>query len=189
MSFLVGLAIMGIPASGLAGGSAAPVPLPPLNAEVVGFARAHLGEPVGDGVCITLAVEALRAAGAKQFPLSDPSGEYIWGTPVLDLRTVLPGDILQFRDAVFEGVRSVHGHRRESWHDTYPHHTAIVLRTEEKGRLITICHQNVSVKGENPARTGQVREAVLRMTSLQKGGQIRAYRPVAATSFPDPVER
>ncbi len=157
----------------------APAPLPPLNAAVAGFARSHIGRPVGDGICITLAVEALRASGAQRFPLNDPTGEYVWGEPVPDLRDVLPGDILQFRDAVFSGSRSVGDRGRVTWRDTYPHHTAIVVRTEEKGRLITICHQNVAVAGEDPARAGQVREAVLRMNSLQKGGQIRAYRPVA----------
>ncbi len=153
-------------------------PLPPLNAKVAEFVRSHLGEPVGDGICITLAVEALRAAGAKPWPLSDPAGEYAWGEPIPDLKDVMPGDILQFRDAVFSGSRTVGGNRRVTWHETYPHHTAVVVGTEEKGRLITIYHQNVATKGEDPSKVGNVRSAVLRMNSLQKGGSIRAYRPV-----------
>ena len=164
----------------------APAPLPPLNASVVAFARSHVGEPVGDGICITLAVEALQAAGARRFPLNDPAGEYVWGEPVPDLKDVLPGDILQFRDAVFSGSRSARDNRRETWRDTYPHHTAIVGRSAQKGRLITIYHQNVGVRGEDPGQAGKVREAILRMNSLQKGGQIRAYRPVAAIPAPDP---
>ena len=159
-----------------------PATLPPLNARVSEFARSHLGEPVGDGICITLAVEALRASGARPVPLSDPRGEYVWGKPIADLRTVLPGDILQFRDVVFSGSRSVGKNRRIRWHETYPHHTAIVAGTEENGRLITIYHQNVAVAGEDPARVGQVRAAVLRMNSLQPGGQIHAYRPIPAAN-------
>ena len=161
-----------------------PDPLPPLNAKVAEFARAHVGEPVGDGICITLAVEALRASGAKRFPFV-PSGDYVWGEPVADLKVVLPGDILQFRDAVFAGSRTLGGGRRETWRETYPHHTAIVVRTQENGRLVTISHQNIAIKGDDPAKVGVVRESVLRMNSLQKGGQIRAYRPVA----PDPARR
>ena len=44
-----------------------PEPLPPLNEKVFEFAKGNLGKPVGDGVCITLAVEALReVANAAQ---------------------------------------------------------------------------------------------------------------------------
>ena len=157
-------------------------PLPPLNAKVAEFARSHVGEPVGDGICITLAIEALRASGARQFPLDDPSGEYAWGDPVANFKDVLPGDILQFRNAVFAGSRS-NGHGlKTNYRDTYPHHTAIVVKVAEKGLVITIAHQNVAVKGEDHAQAGRVREANLHMVSLQKGGQVRAYRPVAATA-------
>ena len=157
--------------------------LPPLNARVADFARAHLGEPVGDGICITLAVDALRAAGAQAGPLSDPSGEYVWGEPVADLKAVLPGDILQFRDAVFAGSRFAGKGRRVTWRETYAHHTAIVAKSEENGRLITIYHQNVALAGEDHARVGEVRATVLRLNSLQPGGQIHAYRPIPATTL------
>jgi len=160
----------------------ASAPLPPLNAKVAEFARSHVGAPVGDGICVTLAVEALRASGAKRFPFV-PSGDYVWGEPVLDLREVLPGDILQFRDAEFAGSRSLRG-RKETWHETYPHHTAVVVATAEKGRLITICHQNIALQGDDPSKVGNVRESTLRMNSLQKGGSIRAFRPVPRESAP-----
>jgi len=168
-------------------------PIPPLNAKVAEFARSHLGEPVGDGICVTLAVEALRASGARRFPFV-PSGDYVWGEPVLDLREVLPGDILQFRDAEFAGSRSLRG-RKETWHETYPHHTAVVVGTAEKGRLITICHQNIATQGDDPSKVGNVRESVLRMNSLRKGGSIRAFRPVPremtpsfTSPFDDPID-
>lgn len=179
--------LLGIALGSFRAGAAEPParpPLPPLNAKVVEFARGHLGEPVGDGICVSLAVEALRAAGAEHRPAVDPAGrpgDYAWGEPVPDLRDVLPGDILQFRDAVFAGVRHVRN-RRESWNDSYPHHTAVVISTAEQGRLITICHQNVVQRGEDPARVGRAREGTLRMNSMQKGGYLRAYRPVLAGS-------
>ena len=161
-----------------AGPQKKPDPLPPLNAKVHEFARGSLGKPVGDGICITLAVEALREAGARRFPFNDPKGDYTWGEPVLDLKDALPGDILQFRDAVFQGQRSLGGGKRTRWHDEYPHHTAIVARVERDGKLITILHQNVTTKGRDEAEKGNVREGELRMESLQKGGWVKAYRPV-----------
>ena len=162
----------------------AAAPLPPLNAGVINFARAHLGEPVGDGDCTTLVIAALKAAGVqRRFPIHDPENGYVWGDPVPDLKDVLPGDILQFRDAIFRGTRTV-GNTRMNYRDAYPHHTAIVLESAEKGRTITICHQNVIAAGEDPDQRGAVRTAVLRMKSLQKGGAIRAYRPTATRPTP-----
>jgi len=162
-----------------------PPPLPPLNARVADFARASLGKPVGDGVCITLAVEALRAAGARPAPFNIPSGDYVWGQPVEDIKDTLPGDLLQFRDAVFRGKRSLGRTRYETWHYEYPHHTAIVAKVEQAGKLVTILHQNVALDGRPEAEKGNVKEGILRMDSLQKGGWVRAYRPVPA----DPPRR
>ena len=53
---------------------------------------------------ISLAVEALRYAGAKRYPF-DSSGDFVWGRPVASFQEALPGDILQFRNAVFQGKR------------------------------------------------------------------------------------
>ncbi len=175
------LLIAALATAGPPDGKAGPPTLPPLNARVEAFARSNLGKPVGDGICITLAVEALRSAGAKAFPF-DPGGDFIWGEPVDDYKDVLPGDILQFRDAVFRGTRTIGRNRRERWHHDYPHHTAIVARVDQGGKLIAIYQQNVSLQGRDEAEKGNVREAVLRMDSLQKGGRVKAYRPVA----PDP---
>ena len=155
----------------------APPPLPPLNAKVVEFARANLGKPVGDGVCITLAADALKAAGARPVNFGDREGNYIWGRLVPDFQDVLPGDILQFRDAVFQGKRFVSKTRWVSWHQTYPHHTAVVARVAEGGKLITIWHQNVAQEGRPDTEKGNVQEGELRMDSLQKGGWVKAYRP------------
>lgn len=152
--------------------------LPPLNAKVAAFARDHLGRPVGDGVCITLAIEALRDAGAKRLPLDDPKGDYAWGEPIDKMADALPGDILQFRDAVFRGKRTV-GKRREYWDLEYKHHTAIVAKVADRGKLVTILHQNVTTRGQDPSEKGNVQEITLRMDSLQPGGSVRIYRPIA----------
>jgi hypothetical protein len=166
-----------------AGPDKKPEPLPPLNAKVHEFAKGSLGKPVGDGVCITLAVEALKAAGARRYPF-DRSGDYTWGEPVAEIKDALPGDILQFRDAVFHGQRPLGGGRTIWWHQEYPHHTAIVARVERGGKIVTIYHQNVATKGQAESEKGNVQEGELRMDSLQKGGWIKAYRPVPGTSPP-----
>ena len=159
-------------------------PLPPLNQKVVEFARSNLGKPVGDGVCITLAVEALREADARRVSFRDLSGDYVWGELVPDFKDVLPGDILQFRDAVFQGQRSIGRGRTLRWRQDYPHHTAIVARVERGGKSLSIYHQNVAVQGRPESEKGNVSEGELRMDSLQKGGWVRAYRPVARGEIP-----
>ncbi len=153
-------------------------PLPPLNAKVEAFTRSHLGRPVGDGICVTLAVEALRDAGARGPSFDEPNGDYTWGDPVASIKDALPGDILQFRDAVFQGKRSLGRGRWTTWHDEYAHHTAVVAKVSADGKLVTIHHQNVARDGQAEDTKGNVQEWVLRMDSLQKGGWVRAYRPV-----------
>ena len=180
--------ILMIVASTLAGAPGTPpraAPLPPLNAKVEAFARSNLGKPVGDGICITLAVEALEAAGARRASFRDPKGDYTWGEPVPDFKDVLPGDILQFRDAVFrrQAIASA-GAPGRSWHQEYPHHTAIVAKVEPGGQVLTILHQNVTTEGQPESEKSRVQEAELRMDSLQKGGWVKAYRPIP----PDPAE-
>jgi hypothetical protein len=166
-----------------AGPDKKPDPLPPLNAKVYQFSKASLGKPVGDGICITLAIEALKEAGARRYPF-DRSGDYVWGEPIADFKDVLPGDILQFRDAVFHGQRTIGGGKTTRWHAEYPHHTAIVAKVERSGMLITIYHQNVTTQGRSNSEKGNVKEGELRMESLQKGGWIKAYRPVPAETSP-----
>ncbi len=183
-AFLIA-AIAAGPAPEKKAGPPPPPPLPPLNAKVVDFARANLGKPVGDGICITLAVEALREAGARPTPFNITSGDYVWGGPVEDLKDALPGDILQFRDAVFHGRRPIGRGRTATWHQEYPHHTAVVAKVEQGGKLLTVLHQNVDQQGRPESEKGTVQEGTLRMESLQKGGWVKAYRPLPA----DPPRR
>ena len=154
------------------------VPIPPLNQKVLEFTRERIGKKVDDGQCISLAVEALRYAGAKRYPF-DPSGDYVWGRPVASFKEALPGDILQFRNAVFQGKRWISKRRWVSWHHEYPHHTAIVLEVREGGRVVAILHQNVGAHDADDATKQVVQEASIRPESLQAGGSVAIFRPVA----------
>jgi hypothetical protein len=153
-------------------------PIPPLNQKVLEFARERMGEKVADGQCMSLAVEALRYAGAKRYPF-DPSGDFVWGRPVASFKEALPGDILQFRNAVFQGKRWISRRRWVAWHHEYPHHTAIVLEVRERGRVVAILHQNVGAPDAAEATKQVVQKASIRPESLQAGGAVAIYRPVA----------
>ncbi|WP_422928804.1 hypothetical protein [Singulisphaera sp. PoT] len=174
----------------LLGGSAPGVardqaPLPPLNQKVLDFSKDHLGKKVGDGSCVTLAVKALAEAGAYQFPLSRRDGDYVWGEPVASFRDALPGDILQFRDAVFQGKKRYRGGRWETWHHSYPHHTAVVSKVSDEGKTVLILHQNIGRAETDDEAKKTVKEWTLKPDSLQKGGWVRIYRPVAANDVPN----
>jgi hypothetical protein len=153
----------------------APV-LPPLNEAVVSYARGQLGKQVGDGSCITLAREALRRSGAKRISLARTDGDYVWGRRVERYEDALPGDILQFRDAEFQGKKRLPKRRWISWHSVYPHHTAIVSKVGEGGKLVTVLHQNVGAPDVDEQEKKRVQEGTLRMDSLRKGW-VRIYRP------------
>ena len=154
------------------------VPIPPLNQKVLEFARERIGTKVADGQCLSLAVEAVRYAGAKRYPF-DPSGDYVWGRPVASFKEALPGDILQFRNAVFQGKRWISKRRWVSWHYEYPHHTAVVFEVREGGRVVAILHQNVGAHDADDAEKQVVQEASIRPESLQAGGSVAIFRPVA----------
>ncbi|MGE3819762.1 MAG: CHAP domain-containing protein [Isosphaeraceae bacterium] len=149
---------------------------PPLNKAVLEYARSRLGETVGDGQCTSLAVEALGQAGARRFPFAE-SGDYVWGRPVESFAEALPGDVLQFRDAVFVGTVTLSGGRTMTYRQNYPHHTAIVAEVREGGRLVTVLHQNVADAGVKPSEIQTVREGTIRPPWLQKGGRVWIYRP------------
>ena len=174
----------------LTAGAPRPAPLPDLNEKVIAFARASLGQPVGDGSCTTLAIEALRQAGAQLYPIAEPDGDFTWGQPIASFKEALPGDILQFRNAVFRGRRSLSHQRWMTWREEYLHHTAIVSRVSETGKLVEILHQNVIMQGQEGKDAKNVRQGTLRLDSLQKGGYVRIYRPVPASTHrqrPEPI--
>jgi hypothetical protein len=147
-----------------------------LNDKVVEYARDHMGEKVGDGQCTSLAVEALRYAGAKVDPFR-PDGDFVWGRQLDSPKEAKPGDILQFRDAVFKGRHRLPGGGIRLTKQTYSHHTAVVSEVKSGGKVLVILHQNIDSQGKGYKQT--VLQGTINLTELQKGGWVRAYRPEA----------
>lgn len=181
------LALSVLAASG-AGKPKAELPLPPLNAKVVEFARAQAGKKVGNGECTSLAVAAYKEAGARRFRLNRVDGDYVWGRPVASFSEALPGDVLQFRDAVFKGRTPLPKRRVRIWHEEFPHHTAVVAEVKDGGRLLTLLHQNVGPDGTPEEKKKVVQEGTLRPLALQKGGRVWIYRPVGPDDPFDPAD-
>jgi hypothetical protein len=135
---------------------------------VVTFAKANLGKKVGDGMCSSLAREALRNAG-----ITTPG----WGSPVESLEQARPGDILVFRDAQFAG-REVHGRTVTRWSMSFPNHVAIVSKVTRRGgkTRISLLHQNVGKR-----RSGSEARRVVKSWSFfpgdLKGGAVEVFRP------------
>jgi hypothetical protein len=154
----------------------------PINEKVVEFARAKLGEQVGNGECWTLAHEAVKSAGARSspaYPDNPNKGDYVWGTleyaaEARDGKTtetgaaakVRPGDVVQIRDAKFAGRRPTGG----TYTMSFGHHTAIVQTVSPDGRTVGVLHQNYAGKKT-------VTETTLNLADLQ-GGWLRFYQPL-----------
>ena len=181
-----GIATLVVFALAAAPPAAPPPPLPSLNQKVLEFVRERMGKKVGDGQCTSLASAALREAGARRYPFA-PSGDFIWGRPVSSFQEALPGDVLQFRNAVFEGKRWVSKRRWQSWRQEYPHHTAILAEVREKGAVVWILHQNVGASDADAATKQIVQETSIRTGSLQEGGAVAIFRPVARADAEGPV--
>ncbi len=155
---------------------AGPPPDPaPLNDGVVAFARARLGQQVGDGQCTDLAVGALRAAGAR--PNRGGRG---WGEELPTFRDARPGDILQFEGAVFVHRGRLPGGAVVIRTARYAHHTAIVatVRGRAGSLRMTVLHQHATLAGEDEADHRIVKEWDLNPAELRRG-TVTAYRPVA----------
>jgi hypothetical protein len=132
--------------------------LPPLNQKVLAFAKSHKNKQVGDGECWTLAREALVAAGAR-VPGVNGVDVLDFGQKLGPKERVLPGDIVQFKDARFEK-------RGLSWN--MPHHTAIVLK-KSAGKFILL---NQNVGGKRKVIETDLSGMVL------KAGEMTVWRPV-----------
>jgi hypothetical protein len=156
--------------------------LPPLNEKVRDYAEEHLGQKVGNGQCTALAHQALQSAGAAKTSYRESDHNYVWGQPVKTFKEALPGDILQFRDAVLEGKRSLSKSRILTWHAEYPHHTAIVAEVKEGGRAVVVLHQNVGLPGMSVEKMQIVQKETIRVESLRKGN-IWIFRPVPASEL------
>ena len=155
-----------------------------LNGKVVKFCKNNLGKEVGSGECYDLAAAALQYADAKPQNGSEDSpnaGDYVWGKLVYALETtdgsqketkvpkmsVQPGDVIQFRDAKFEG-KNLRGF--ETYFTIFPHHTAVVSEVGKADEVLTALEQNVNDKRVVTANA-------YRLSDL-KTGWVRVYRPV-----------
>ena len=143
-----------------------------LGARVVAYCEAHLGQKVGSGECAALAFQALKAARAKPRagPDSPHRGDYVWGREVCrveatadgprrtgDFASVLPGDVMQYRD-----VRFVRFHA--------DHHTAVV-------KSIDAATGKVRAFAQNSGGRRFVVELDVPLLNLSQGW-IRIYRPI-----------
>ncbi len=150
-----------------------------INEQVVRYCKKMLDKQVGGGECSSLAYYALKAAHAKElndFKDRPHEGDYVWGKLVYVLRgrkktpaekivagqTVKPGDILQYRNAKFEG---------KGYSYSYGHHTAVVLAINLGTREMTVLEQNINGKRF-------VQQSHLNLNDLRTGW-LRIYRPVA----------
>lgn len=127
-----------------------------LNQKVVIWTMGQVGKliqlaPGSKGECWDLAEAALKQAGAKTSSDLGPMGDdvdYVWGTPLADLKSVIPGDILQYRDYVmvtatttktkFKDAETSEEDEQKSEHD---HHTSIVSANLGDGNL-NVLEQN-----------------------------------------------
>jgi len=150
-----------------------PHPLTSVGSPMVAYLEAHLGQRVGGGECAQLAVEALRASGARFAWLTSTTLDYAWGAGLTTIvgtanggvyRTAAefqPGDVIQFTNARFrDGTVAVH-------------HTAIVAAVDSAGHVTAVYQQNA-----NGVRA--VTKNALDLSQLV-GGYVKVYRPLART--------
>jgi len=164
------------------------VPIPPLNQKVLEFARERIGEKVADGQCISWRSRPCDTP-ARSVTRSTRAEIFVWGRPVASFNEALPGDI---SSSAMPCSRANAGSRNGvgfSWHHEYPHHTAIVLEVREGGRVVAILHQNVGRAEAADATKQVVQEASIRPESLQDGGAVAIYRPVARDEVENPEIR
>ena len=127
--------------------------VPSRNRDVVKFCQKNLGDAVGDGICATLAKEALQAANAER------TGIYTWGREMDGQEPIMPGDILQLELVKLKGNR---------FSRSYHHHTAVVETVRPD--YITVLHQNVAPKGKVVQRDTWP-------TNVTREGIVQAFRP------------
>jgi hypothetical protein len=181
-----------------------------INQKVLLWANGKVGRNVGAGECWDLANAALGAAGAGTSSDFGPTGDdddYVWGDPIADLKDVIPGDILQYRDyAMHTETRTEVSFDDESgtvftqFADIgHAHHTSLIARNAGNGDL-TVLEQNDGGNHEAvrstpirwkdaPTRTTRTRKMMKRAdgkmamatvevtVDVTVTGTITAYRP------------
>jgi hypothetical protein len=157
-----------------------------LNRSIVQFCEEHLGQKVGTGSCFALANQALHQAGAtRRFRDSPGQGDYVWGELVFyleatgadpktsgSLESVVPGDIIQFRDCHFQ---------RKGGFANFGHHTAVIREVNKDGLEWKILQENFGGKRFVTALT-------LRPRDLKKGW-IRVYQPLLPAPSAQPAQQ
>ena len=163
---------------GARGLAAAPA-VPALNAKLLAYAKSNIGKKIGDGECTTLVNTGYQAVGARRDPPFGPNVDYIWGTAIRDRTKVLPGDVIQFRDAVFK-TQKKKGNTITIYTFRLPHHTAIVSEARNSGAAFVILNQNSGDSTMGAATDLKVKSSFIKMADLQAGGKLWFYRPIAA---------
>lgn len=123
---------------------------PAVAPQVIGYARHHRGERLGNGECFTLADRALASAGARSasdYGTITDDADYVWGTSI-GLADLQPGDIIQFRSYRYDREITTAKADGSSTIDTdyqeRPHHTAIVESVLANGE-VAVLEQNAPV--------------------------------------------
>ncbi len=130
-----------------------------VNARIVEFVKSKQGKKVGHGECWDLAAEALTAAGATW------DGRYTWGVAIDPLKdSVLPGDVVQFENVIFEWEEGNSVNR-----EAMGHHTAVIIEVKAPG-VFVIAHQNFGPNGRKVGTTDLV-------LARKKKGKLTVYRP------------
>ena len=155
--------------------------------QILAFARRHRGRRVGDGQCFALADGALRGANARSaadYGTVTPDADYQWGSSVA-LADLQPGDVVQFRDYVFERVvvtRDSSGTTTDELTGDRPHHTAIVESVDGNG-AVTVLEQNApdgsAVTRTQLYFTGGTTTSGNRTTTIRVRGSFWFYRAQA----------
>ncbi|MGV6862669.1 MAG: hypothetical protein ACWA41_12935 [Putridiphycobacter sp.] len=128
--------------------------LPTTNQKIIEFCEKNFNKKIDRGECWDLAKFALDYANA------DWKAPYDFGTVIQTKKNkILPGDIMQFDNVVFES---------ETSYVTFPLHTAIVYEVKSQDKIV-MAHQNF-----NNNKTVQTFE--IDLTSKTKG-KITFYRP------------
>jgi len=130
-----------------------------VNARIVGFVNSKQGKKVGHGECWDLAAEALTTAGATW------DGRYTWGLAIDPLKdSVLPGDVVQFENVIFEWEEGNSVNR-----EAMGHHTAVIVEVKAPG-VFVIAHQNFGPNGRKVGTSDLV-------LARKKKGKLTVYRP------------
>ena len=142
------------------------------NRSMLNFAWERVGQHIGDGECWTLINEALLSSSAHH------AAHYRFGSLLTegssleqaDWSMVLPGDIIQFDQAYFEGdgYTTIAGE---------PNHTALIRSIDIPNHRITVYEQNSPIGGPTEIDT-------YAFDDLQDGG-FYIYRAVPSEESPD----